>query len=215
MSDCASRGPKPASGRPAKGQGTLKGHDHPPRLQTGDGERRKRYPFVAIDRRSRSVHLAVKGGETEASAIAFLQEAAAAFPFRLTHALADSGSCSAAAFAGARAALGAQRRHARPRTPQTDGLVERFNRRVGGGALGLAIHSHRQLERLLRGLNTAHNARRQRALDGKTPGQAAAGRLKAEPELASAKPHGRAGPCDATQARLIAQAAKEVSQPDG
>ena len=45
---------------------------HLPKLQTADGERRKRYLYVAIDRRSRSVHLAVKDDETEASAIAFL-----------------------------------------------------------------------------------------------------------------------------------------------
>ena len=56
----------------------------PPKLQSADGERRKRSLFVAIDRCSRLVPLAVKGDETERSAIAFLHEAAAAFPFRLT-----------------------------------------------------------------------------------------------------------------------------------
>src|ERR671920_289549 len=66
---------------------------HLNKLQTADGERRKRYLYVAIDRRSRSVHLAVKDDETERSAIAFLREAAAAFPFRLTHVLTDNGSC--------------------------------------------------------------------------------------------------------------------------
>ena len=75
-----SRRPKLASGRPAKGQGTFRDYDlgfvhidikHLPKLQAADGERRKRFLCVAIDRRSRSVHLAVKGDETEASAIAF------------------------------------------------------------------------------------------------------------------------------------------------
>jgi hypothetical protein len=47
-----------------------------PKLQTANGERRKRYLYVAIDRCSRSVHLAVKDNETEKSAIAFLREAA-------------------------------------------------------------------------------------------------------------------------------------------
>ena len=183
-------------------------------MQTSDGERRKRYLFVAIDRRSRSVHLAVKGDETEASAIAFLHEAAAAFPFRLTHVLTDNGSCFTPAFAKACAALGAQYRHTRPRTPQTNGLVERFNGRIGSEVLAITIHSHRQLEQLLRGFNAAYNARRQRVLDGKTPDQVVAERLNAKPELANARRHGRAGPCDTTKARLIAQAAKEVSQPD-
>ena len=218
-----SRRPKPPSERPAKGQGTFKDYDlgfvhidikHLPKLQTSDGERRKRYLFVAIDRRSRSVHLGVKGDETEASAIAFLHEAAAAFPFRLTHVLTDNGSCFTPAFAKACAALGAQCRHTRPRTPQTNGLVERFNGRIGSEVLAITIYSHRQLEQLLRGFNAAYNARRQRVLDGKTPDQVVAERLKAKPELANARRHGRAGPCDTTKARLIAQAAKEVSQPN-
>ena len=218
-----SRRPKPASERPAKGQGTFKDYDlgfvhidikHLPKLQTSDGERRMRYLFVAIDRRSRSVHLAVKDDETEASAIAFLHEAAAAFPFRLTHVLTDNGSCFTPAFAKACAALGAQYRHTRPRTPQTNGLAERFNGRIGSEVLAITIYSHRQLEQLLRGFNAAYNARRQRVLDGKTPDQVVAERLNAKPELANARRHGRAGPCDTTKARLIAQAAKEVSQPD-
>jgi transposase len=64
-----SRRPPPPSGRPKRGQGSFRDHDlgfvhidskHLPKLQTADGERRKRYLFVAIDRRSRSVHLAVR-----------------------------------------------------------------------------------------------------------------------------------------------------------
>jgi hypothetical protein len=45
---------------------------HLPKLQTANRERRKRYLYVAIDRCSRSVHLAVKDDETEKSAIAGL-----------------------------------------------------------------------------------------------------------------------------------------------
>ena len=186
---------------------------HLPKLQTSDGERRKRYLFVAIDRCSRSVHLAVKDDETEKSAIAFLREAAA-FSFRLTHVLTDNGSCFTPAFARACARLGAEYRHIRPRTPQTNGMVERFNGRVSSEVLGITLSSHRALEQLLHGFNAAYNARRQRVLDGKTPDQVTAERLSARPELANAKPHGRAGPCDTTKARLIAEAAKEVSQPD-
>jgi len=51
-------------------------------------------------------------------------------------------------------------------------------------------------------------------LEGRTPNQLVAEHLKAKPELANPAPHGRAGPCDITKARLIADAAKEVSQPD-
>src|SRR5215207_3839391 len=44
---------------------------HLPKLQDRDGVTRKRYLYVAIDRASRSVHLAVKDDETAASAVAF------------------------------------------------------------------------------------------------------------------------------------------------
>jgi transposase InsO family protein len=213
----------PVPTRPARGKGTFRDYDlgfihidikHLPKLQTANGERRKRYLYVAIDRRSRSVHLAVKDDETEKSAIAFLREAAAAFPFRLTHVLTDNGSCFTPAFARACAALGAQYRHTRPYTPQTNGMVERFNGRVGNEVLGITIYSHRDLEQLLRGFNAAYNARRQRVLGGKTPDQVVAERLKARRHLAHAKPHGRASPDDIAKARLLVDHAKDVSQPD-
>ena len=94
------------------------------------------------------------------------------------------------------------------------GKVERFNGRVSTEVLGITIRSHRDLERLLRGFDAAYDARRQRVLDGKTPDQVVAERLKARRKLARAKPEGRAGPDDIAKARLIAEAAKEVSQPD-
>ena len=117
------RRPKPAPTQPAKGQGTFKDYDlgfvhidikHLPKLQTADGERRKRYLYVAIDRRSRSVHLAVQDDETEASAIAFLREAAAALPFCMTHVLTDNRSCFTPAFTKICAELGAEYRHMLP-----------------------------------------------------------------------------------------------------
>ncbi len=214
---------KSFSGRPAKGQGTFRDYDlgfihidikHLPKLQTANGERRKRFLFVAIDRCSRSVHLAVKDDETEKSAIAFLREAAAAFPFRLTHVLTDNGSCFTPAFAKACTALGAQYRHTKPRTPQTNGMVERFNGRITSEVLDINVYSHRALEQLLRGFNAAYNARRQRVLDAKTPNQVVAERLQARLRHANTKATGQAGPCDTTKARFIAEAAKEVSQPD-
>ena len=53
---------------------------HLPKLRDRDGESRKRYLYVAIDRCSRWVHLAVKDDETAASAVAFLKEALARLP---------------------------------------------------------------------------------------------------------------------------------------
>ena len=93
-------------------------------------------------------------------------------------------------------------------------VQERAAVRVSFEVLGIPIHSHRQLEEFLRGFNAACNARRQRVLDGRTPDQVAAECVDGKPELARLNPPGRAGPCDTTKARLIADRAKEVSQPD-
>src|ERR671932_853644 len=161
------RRPPPASSRPVKGTGTFKEYDlgfihidikHLPQLRTADGERRKRYLYVAIDRCSRPAHLAVEDDETTRSAIAFLREAAAAFPFRLTHVLTDNGSCFTAAFAKACAELGAEYRHTKPYSPQTNGMVERFNGRGGGDVLGITVWYHPELEQVLRGRDAAYNA---------------------------------------------------------
>jgi transposase InsO family protein len=127
---------------------------HLPKLRTADGELRKRFLFVAIDRRSRTVHLAVKDEETEASATAFLREALAAFPFRITHVLTDRGSCfTADGFERACRELRVEHRKTRPYTPRTNGMAERFDGRVQREVLGITVASHRDLERLLAGFN--------------------------------------------------------------
>jgi transposase InsO family protein len=128
--------------------------------------------------------------------------------------LTDNGSCFTPRFARVCAELGAEYRHTRPRSPQTNGMVERFNGRVGSEVLGITIWSHKDLEELLRGFNAAYNARRQRVLDGKTPDGSSPSASEARRKLARGKPEGRAGPDDIAKARLIAEAAKEVSRPD-
>lgn len=80
------------------------------------------------------MHLAIKDDETEKSALGFLREAAAAFPFRLTRVLTDNSSYFTP-FARACAALGAEDRHTKSRSPQTNGMVERFNGRIGSEVL--------------------------------------------------------------------------------
>lgn len=71
-----------------------------------------------------------------------------------------------------------------------------------------------EVEQLLRGFNTTYNAHRQRVLKDRTPNQLVAKCLKARPDLASPAPHGRADLCGSTKARLIVEAAKELSQRD-
>jgi transposase InsO family protein len=162
--------------RPKRESGRFKDSDlgfvhidikHLPKLRTVDGESRKRFLYVAIDRCSRSVHLAVKDDETTDSAVAFLKQAIAAFLFKVTHVLTDRGSCfTADGFEKACRKLKVQHLKTEPYTPQTNGMVERFNGRVQREVLGITISSHRDLETLLRGFNQPYNMRRQRVLQG-------------------------------------------------
>jgi transposase InsO family protein len=140
---------RPAPAAPERAAGKFREYElgfvhldvkHLPKLRTADGELRKRYLFVAIDRRSRFVHLAVRDDETEASAVAFLEEALAAFPFRVTHLLTERGSCfTAEGFEKLCRGLGVEHRRTRPYTPRTNGTAERFNGRVQREVLGVTV----------------------------------------------------------------------------
>ena len=188
---------------------------HLPKLRTEGGEWRKRFLFVAIDRRSRSVHLAVRDDETEASAKAFLGEALAAFPFRVTHVLTDRGSCfTAEGFEKACREHGVEHRKTRPYTPRTNGMVERFNGRVQREVLGITVAGHRDLERLLVGFNSAYNARRQRVLGGRSPEEVVREGLALDGSLANPAYRPPADPCVIPKAMLVVARAKDVSQPD-
>jgi transposase InsO family protein len=149
--------------RPVRGEGIFRDYDlgyvhidvkHLPKLQTADGEARKRFLYVAIDRCSRFVHLAVY----------------AAFPFKTTHILTDRGSCfTADTFEKTCQDQGVDRRRTRAYSPQTNGMVERFDGRVATEVLPINVAHHADLEALLRGFNHAYNQRRQRVLSGLAP----------------------------------------------
>jgi transposase InsO family protein len=214
----------PPASRPRRPAGSFKEYElgfvhvdvkHLPKLRTAHGELRRRYLFVAIDRRSRFVHLAVKDDETEASAVAFLKEALAASPFRITHVLTDRGSCfTAEGFEQACRALGVEHRKTRPYTPRTNGMAERFNGRVQREVLGITVASHRDLERLLVGFNSAYNARRQRVLDGHSPDEIVRERLARDRGHANPGYRPPSDPCVMPKALLVIERAKDVSQPD-
>jgi transposase len=214
----------PPASRPRKPVGSFKEYElgfvhvdvkHLPKLRAADGELRKRYLLVAVDRRSRFVHLAVKDDETEASARTFLGEALAAFPFRVTHVLTDRGSCfTADAFERACRALGVEHRKTKPYTPRTNGMVERFNGRVQREVLGITVASHRDLERLLAGFNAAYDARRQRVLGGRSPEQVVREGLARDRSLANPDYRPPPDPCVVPKALLVVERAKDVSQPD-
>jgi transposase InsO family protein len=187
---------------------------HLPKLQACDRVTRKRFLYVAIDRASRYVHLAVKDDETAASAVAFLAEALAALPFRVTHVLTDRGSCfTADEFEKICRQHKIEHRTTRPYTPRTNGMVERFNGRVQREVLGITLYSHRDLETVLAGFNAAYNGRRQRVLKGRSPDMALRERLTAKPELA--KPVTKPPDPDALPRALkVVADAKEVAHPD-
>jgi len=111
-------------------------------------ERRKSYAFVAIDRATRFVYMEVLPKRDGATAAAFLQRFLAQFPHRVHTILTDNGSEFTDRFAvdmknkpldrpsGRHpfdricATHKIQHRLTRPYRPQTNGLVERFNRRL-------------------------------------------------------------------------------------
>src|SRR5215208_7951727 len=187
---------------------------HLPKLRTAEGAWRKRFLFVAIDRRSRSVRLAVKDDETGASARTFLEAALAAFPFRVTHVLTDRGSCfTAEGFEKLCRELGVEHRKTRPYTPRTNGMAERFNGRIQREVLGLTVASHRDLERLLAGFSSAYNARRQRVLGGRSPEQVIREGLARDRSLANPAYRPPADPCVLPRAMLVVERAKDVSHP--
>jgi transposase len=184
----------PAQQRKRK-SGTFKDYDlgfvhmdikHLPKLRTSNGESRKRCLYVAIDRCSRWVHLAVYEDELTASAIAFLKEAVRAFPFKVTHVLTDRSSCfTADGFEDVCRQLKVQHRRTKPSTPRMNGLVGRFSQWVQHEVLGITISSHWNLEFLLKGFNQTYNLRRQRVLEGASPNQIVHRRLATEPILAN------------------------------
>nr|WP_244424832.1 DDE-type integrase/transposase/recombinase [Methylobacterium nodulans] len=113
---------------------------HLPKLQDRNGVTRKCSLYVAIDRASRFVHLAVKDDEMAASAIAFLEEALAALPFRVTKVLTDRGSCfTAEGFETACRQHGVEHCTTRPDTPRYLRHGRAFQR--AGAARGAGHHA--------------------------------------------------------------------------
>ena len=119
-----------------------------PQMQDED---KRRYVFVAIDRATRWVFIAIKQYKTAASAKAFLAAVRKAAPFRIRTILTDNGKEFTDRLFGGRSrpptgehefdqlcqALGIEHRLTKPKAPQTNGMVERFN-----GRLSQVLRSH-------------------------------------------------------------------------
>ena len=114
-------------------------------------ENKRRYVFVAIDRATRWVFISIKSHKTAAAAKSFLKELSKAVPFKIHTLLTDNGKEFTDRLFGkySREAsgqhefdelcegLGIDHRLTKPRTPQTNGMVERFN-----GRLEQVLNSH-------------------------------------------------------------------------
>jgi hypothetical protein len=86
-------------------------------------------------------------------------------------------------------------------------MAERFNGRIGSEVPGISIWFHQQLKQPPRGFNAAYNGRRQRVLDGKTPDQVVAERMKQRRRVADARTQGGQAPgrCQGTHHRRSRQ----------
>ena len=111
-------------------------------------ERRRSYAFVAIDRATRYVYVEIHPRRDAATAAGFLKRFLLDFPVKVHTILTDNGSEFTDRFAvdmkgkpkdkpsgkhpfdRACAEAGIEHRLAKPFTPRTNGMVERFNRRI-------------------------------------------------------------------------------------
>jgi transposase InsO family protein len=100
-------------------------------------------------------------------------------------------------------------------TPQTNGMVERFNGRVASDVPGINVAGHADLEILLTSFNRAYNRRRQRGLQGLTPIDKVAELLKLNGRLENKLYKPPADQDDLlNKVDRILYYANEVSQPD-
>ena len=171
-------------------------------------EPRRKYLFVAIDRATRWVFIDIKTDKSARSARAFLAALHKACPFKIHRLLTDNGKEFTDRLFASRerqpsgqhefdqlcSALGIEHRLTRPRHPQTNGMVERFNGRVADILKTHRFHSADDLSTTLHRYVSLYNQQLpQSALGGKTPMQAMKDWYASRPELFSRRPHDRPG----------------------
>lgn len=177
-----------------------------PQMQDED---ERRYVFVAIDRATRWVFIAIKGKKTAAAARSFLNALHKAAPFKIRTLLTDNGreftdrafgkrekdASGAHEFDALCEALGIEHRLTKPKHPQTNGMVERFN-----GRLAHVLKSHRfnnahDLETTLHRFVWLYNEHLpQKALELSTPIQALKKWQASHPDLFSKRVVNHPGP---------------------
>lgn len=160
-------------------------------------ESARRYLFVAIDRATRWVFLRIYADQSEASSSDFLRRLYATAPMKIVKLLTDNGSqftdrftakskkpTGEHAFDRECALLGIEHRLTKPRHPQTNGMVERFNGRISDILATTHFRSREDLQTTLERYAKLYNDHLpQRALGHRTPRQAMDLWRKNHPEI--------------------------------
>ena len=173
-------------------------------------ESSRRYLFVAIDRATRWVFVQLKTNKTAASAQAFLKALHKACPLKITKLLTDNGKEFTDRLFASRERepsgnhefdqlcqeLGIEHRLTKPRTPRTNGMVERFNGRIADVLKTHRFNSREDMEQtLLRYVALYNHQLPQSALKSKTPMQTMKEWYASHPHLFHKRPYDRPG-CD-------------------
>ena len=174
------------------------------------GESRRRYLFVAIDRATRWVYVQIKSSKTASNARAFLKALHKACPIKITKLLTDNGKEFTDRLFASRERepsgnhefdllcqeLGIEHRLTRPRTPRTNGMVERFNGRIADVLNTHRFNSQEDLDStLLRYVALYNHQLPQSALKSMTPLKAMKQWYKTHPHLFHRRPYDHPG-CD-------------------
>lgn len=169
---------------------------------------RRQYLFVAIDRATRWVHIACYDEKTAANAERFLKDLHEACPVKITRLLTDNGTEFTDRLFGRNpkdpsgqhefdqlcTALGIEHRLTKPRTPQTNGMVERFNGRISEVLATNRFEDGEDLRSALTRYVWLYNCQLpQKALDYKPPIEALKKWFAEKPQLFHRQPRHRQG----------------------
>ena len=167
-----------------------------------------RYLFAAIDRASRWVYVEIMAEKTAANAAGFLQRLIEKAPFKIHKVLTDNGKEFTDRYCrtGERDPTGRHRfdraceqsgiahRLIKPRHPQTNGMVERFNGRIGEVLATTRFDSSKSLEEtLVRYARLYNHQIPQKALGHISPVQALQDWQEKRPELFKKKVYNLTG----------------------
>jgi transposase InsO family protein len=173
-------------------------------------ETSRRYLFVAIDRATRWVFVQIKNHKTAAAARSFLKALHKACPIKMQKILTDNGKEFTDRLFASRErqatgnhefdklcqALKIEHRLTKPRTPKTNGMVERFNGRIADVLKTHRFTSGEDLQQtLMRYVALYNHQLPQSALKSKTPFAAMKDWYAQRPDLFVKRPYNHPG-CD-------------------